>query len=190
MKSKVSLFVKFVFIAGIMGAALIFGLMNATEPITATAYAQEQVDPIRELQRQAEEAGQRAAADTIDPNEIEMIKYRRILMGQPGLQLYVILMSSSGQPIHYFTTHGKCVSSKKRLTPTHKLVNPGGYNDVLVKAPSEDGTHGSSAPYIYCETVDGKYIQWNGDYYASNAPIELTIKPLVVDTSGRIQSQQ
>jgi hypothetical protein len=144
---------------------------------------------LERLEREAQEAGQRAADETIDPNEIDMIKYRRILMGQPGLQLYVVLMSRSGQPVHYFVTEGKCVSSRKRLTPTHQLIDTGP-NSLLVTAPSEDGTHGSSAPYIYCKTVDGKYIQWNGQYYASNSPIELTIKPLVIDVSGRIQSQQ
>ena len=182
MKRRMNVMREFLLISALIGAAFTYGLSQEIA-------AQEKPDPIRELQRKADEAGQRAAAATIDPNEIEMIKYRRILMGQPGLQLYVILMSQSGQPIHYFVTEGKCVSSKKRLTPTHKLVDPG-RNAVVVKAPSEDGTHGSSAPYIYCKTADGKYIQWNGDYYASNSPIELVIKPLVIDTSGRIQSQQ
>ena len=61
-------------------------------------------------------------------------------------------------------------------------------------ARSEDGTHGKSDEYIYCKTVDGKYKQWNGDRYISNAPIELTIKPLVIDVvqpgESGIQSQQ
>ena len=153
------------------------------------ALAQQSNDPIAKLQRQAEEAGQRAAAETLEPNEINSIRDRRILMGAPGLQMYVVFLSKSGQPIDYFVVDGKCVSSQKRLTPTHKLVDAGP-NSVVVKAPAEDGTYGSSAPYIYCFTVDGKYKQWNGQYYASTAPLELTIKPLVIDTSGVNQSQQ
>lgn len=146
-------------------------------------------DPVVRLSRLAEEAGQRAATETAEPNEIEMIKYRRILNGKPGLQMYVVLLSRSGQPIDYFVTQGKCTSSEKRLTPTHRLSHTPP-NDVVVKAPSEDGTHGSSSPYIYCKTVNGQYKQWNGRYYVSDSPIELTIKPIVIETSGRTQQQQ
>ncbi len=141
------------------------------------------------LQQKAEEAAQRAASETLEPNEINNIRDRRKVMGQPGLQMYVVFLSKSGQPIDYFVTDGKCVSSKKRLTSTDRLVDYGA-NAVVVPAPSEDGTYGSSAPYIYCWTADGKYKQWNGQYYASTAPIELTIKPLVIDLSGKNQSQQ
>jgi hypothetical protein len=155
------------------------------------SFAAKQTEPTasERLQNQAAEAAQRAAAGTTEPNEINMIKARRIMNGKPGLQMYVILLSKGGQPIDYFVTQGKCTSSQKRLSPTHRLVDTGP-NSLVVKAPSEDGTFGSSAPYIYCKTVDGKYKQWNGNYYASDKPIELTIKPLVIDTSGRNQQQQ
>lgn len=155
------------------------------------SFAEKQTKPTatERLQNQAAEAAQRAAADTTEPNEINMIKERRIMNGRPGLQMYVILLSKGGQPIDYFVTEGKCTSSKKRLSPTHRLVDTGP-NSLVVKAPSEDGTFGTSAPYIYCKTVNGVYKQWNGNYYASDKPIELTIKPLVIDTSGRNQQQQ
>ena len=168
---------KRIFLIATLIPALVFGAQNAPESATDR------------LARLANEAGQRAAAGTVEPNEIEMIKYRRLLNGKPGLQMYVILLSRSGQPIDYFVTDGKCTSSEKRLTPTHQLSHTQP-NDVVVKAPSEDGTHGSSSPYIYCFTADGKYRQWNGRYYVSDAPIELTIKPIVIDTSGKTQQQQ
>lgn len=146
-------------------------------------------DPVLRLQRLAEEAAQRSAANTVETNEINMIGYRRTLMGKPGLQLYVVFLSRSGQPIDYFMTDGKCVSSNKRLTAPYELVDTGP-NALLIKARSEDGTQGSSAEYIYCRTTEGVYKQWNGKYYASDYPIELTIKPLVIDTSGKNQQQQ
>lgn len=157
----------------------------------SVSFAEKQAVPTaaERLQNQAAESAQRAAAGTTEPNEINMIKERRIMNGRPGLQMYVILLSKGGQPIDYFVTQGKCTSSQKRLTPTHRLVDTGP-NSLVVKAPSEDGTFGTSAPYIYCKTVDGKYKQWNGNYYASDKPIELSIKPLVIDTSGKNQQQQ
>tara|TARA_B100000745_G_C20009848_1_gene343081 strand:- start:96 stop:644 length:549 start_codon:yes stop_codon:yes gene_type:complete len=154
-----------------------------------SAYGQQAEDPVAALQRQAAEAAQRAASETLEPNEINNIRDRRVTMGQPGLQMFVVFLSKSGQPIDYFVTDGKCVSSTKRLSETHRLVDHGN-NAVVMKAPSEDGTYGSSSPYIYCWTADGKYKQWNGQYYASTAPIELTIKPLVIDLSGEVQAQQ
>lgn len=157
--------------------------------LPALAQTKSAVDPMKRLEEEALARGQRAAAETIEPNEIEAIKARRILMGRVGLQMYVVLLSKSGQPIDYFVTTGKCVSSEKRLTPGQKLVDVGP-NSLVLKAPSEDGTHGSSSPYIYCKTVDGRYRQWNGSYYASDKPIELTVKPLVVQFGTKIQGQQ
>lgn len=156
---------------------------------TSTQAQDQKPDALKALQQRAEAAGQRAAAATVEANEINMIGYRRKLNGKTGLQLYVVFLSRSGQPIDYFVTDGKCVSSTKRLTPSYELVDTGP-NSVLIDAPSEDGTHGKSSPYVYCKTVDGKYKQWNGRYYASDAPIELTIKPIMIDPSGRNQQQQ
>ncbi|MEY4723581.1 MAG: hypothetical protein RLZZ324_1094 [Candidatus Parcubacteria bacterium] len=167
---------------------LVFAALGLTACNEAPAKAAPE-DPVEKLERKAQEAGERAARETVEPNEIEMIAYRRKLMGKSGLQMYVVLLSRSGQPIDYFVTKGKCTSSKKRLTPTHKLVDSGP-NSVVVKAAAEDGTHGTSGEYIYCRTADGKYKQWNGRYYASDSPIELTIKPLVLDMSGKNQHQQ
>lgn len=145
------------------------------------------------LEKQAEAAAQAAAAGTVEPNEINNIKRRRLLNGKPGVQQYVVFLSKSGQPIDYFVVKGKCTSSTKRLTPEERLVHGDrgkAFGDFVMKAPGEDGTFGSSSPYIYCFTVDGKYKQWSGRYYASDYPIELTIKPLIIDVSGRNQSQQ
>ena len=163
-------------------------------------YAQQQsVDPVEALGAQAEQAAQRAAADTLEPHEINMIEWRRTFMGQPGLQLYVVFFNDMGQPVEYFVTDGKCTSSGKRLRAGVRVVQ-GKYGedsdghtirgDFFLPAPAIDGTHGHSDPYIYCKTVDGKYKQWNGRYYVSGSPVELTVKPLMVDLSGAVQTQQ
>jgi hypothetical protein len=152
-------------------------------------------EPVDRLAAIAQQAAQEAAVQTSDPQEIKMIEWRRELMGKPGLQMYVVFINDIGQPIDYFTTKGKCSSSNKRLTDATALVkgDRGSYSGLFyVPAASEDGTYGQSDEYIYCRTVDGKYKQWNGDYYISDRPIELTIKPLVVNivTKGTAPNQQ
>jgi hypothetical protein len=162
---------------------------------TGSVFAQA---PPRDLNKDAREAAARVAEATLVPHEINTIAWRRDLMGKPGLQFYVIFFNNTGQPIDYFVTQGKCSSSNKRLTkPWHYEhgqtgVNKDGdvYGDFVLPASDIDGTHGRSDTYVFCKTVDGKYKQWNGRYYLSDAPIELTIKPLVIDTSGRNQQQQ
>jgi len=164
----------------------------------SSAIAQSQ-DGLDRLATEADSAMQRAASGVLEPHEMRMIEYRRALMGQPGLQFYVVFFNKMGQPIDYFVTDGKCTSSGKRLLQSWKFqegqtgVNGDGaavYGDFVLPAAALDGTYGGSDNYIYCKTADGKYKQWNGLYYASDAPIELTIKPLISDSGGAVQGQQ
>ncbi len=168
-----------------------------TSLMTGVAIHVQSQDDQNRLVLQAESAAQRAVSDTLEAHEVNMIEYRRSLMGQPGLQLYVVFFNDLGQPIDYFVTNGKCTSANKRLLQSWKFEfgqtgrNSDGalYGDFVMPAASLDGTYGSSDDYIYCKTADGKYKQWSGRYYASDTPIELTIKPLITDASGNIQSQ-
>lgn len=153
----------------------------------------------KNLENEAREAAARVAEATLEPNEINTIFWRNELMGKPGLQFYVIFFNNTGQPVDYFVTKGKCSSSNKRLTkPWHYERGQTGVNkdynyvegDFVLPSSGIDGTHGHSDTYVFCKTVDGKYKQWNGRYYLSDVPIELIIKPLVIDLSGRNQQQQ
>lgn len=177
---------KFIFtkVAALILSVVLIGMMSGCEQAPPT--------PVDKLAQKAAAAAQEAAALTVEPQEINMILWRRELMGKPGLQLYIVFINDMGQPIDYFTS-GKCTSSNKRLTDGTALVlgDKGSYNGYFdVPAASEDGTYGESDEYIYCKTIDGKYKQWNGDYYLSDRPIELTIKPLVVKIGTKTQQQQ
>ncbi len=155
--------------------------------------------PPRDLGKDARDAAARVVEATLVPHEINTIFWRNELMGKLGLQFYVIFFNSTGQPIDYFVTQGKCSSSNKRLTKPWRFERGqtgvdsdghGVYGDFVLPTSGIDGTHGRSDTYVFCKTVDGKYKQWNGRYYLSDVPIELTIKPLVIDVSGRNQKQQ
>jgi hypothetical protein len=155
--------------------------------------------PPKDLRKEAREAATRVAEATLEPHEINTIFWRNELMGRPGLQFYVVFFNNTGQPVDYFVTQGKCSSSNKRLTkPWHYKRGQTGVDgdghyvegDFVLPSSGIDGTHGRSDDYVFCKTVDGKYKQWNGRYYLSDVPIELTIKPIIIDMTGRNQEQQ
>ncbi len=131
-----------------------------------------------------------AVADSIqfDENaEIENIKDRLELTSQPGLLGYILLLNQSGQPIMYVAVKGKITSGSKRLTSPYGCT-PNRFESGIIcdigLAPSDEGTFGSSDPYIYFWSVSGQYYQWNGGYLYSDKPFRLTIEPLVVDIEG------
>lgn len=168
--------------------------------VTAAKTAPKPESPMARLARLDDAAAAEVAKETLAPNEINMIKYRRALMGRPGVQFYVVFFNHFGQPVDYFVTQGKCTSSKKRLIRpwkytegqqgTHGKYNEPTYAQFVTPSSGLDGTFGASDPYIYCRTVDGKYKQWNGHVLISDAPLEVHIKPIVIDASGKIQAQQ
>lgn len=136
-----------------------------------------------------EEKSQQAAANIrFDNNaEIDNIKRRLELTSEPGLLGYIVLLNDAGQPIQYSTVKGKITSSAKRLTKPYDFVKINGEqyrHDEQVPSGSDEGTYGSSDPYIYFWTTSGQYIQWNGAYLYSDKPFRLRVEPLVIDIGG------
>ena len=95
--------------------------------------------------------------------------------------LYVI-SAYSGQVIIYSTVKGKVTSSGKRLSPTsvaaadgqyvgerHAGINVtiGGTNHRTSEVLQDDGSYGSSVPYLYWWDVQGRYHQ----HYVSGGQI-------------------
>lgn len=111
--------------------------------------------------------------------EIENIKKRLELTSSPGLLGYVVLLNETGQPVMYTGVKGKITSGSKRLTqPDRKVAHSNGA--MVMSAPSDEGTYGTSGEYVYFWTPGGQYIQWNGKYLYSDKPFRLSVEPLVV----------
>lgn len=75
--------------------------------------------------------------------------------------LYVI-SAYSGQVLMYSTVKGKVTSSSKRLTNPKRFarVRSGGYgSDKLTNRLGDDGTYGSSVPYVFWWDTKGIYHQ-------------------------------
>ena len=135
-------------------------------------------------QTQSQKAADAANSITFDQNaEIDNIKNRLQLTSQPGLLGFIVVTNQMGQPLIYEGVKGKITSGNKRLTtPIQWLhVDCGQYTcDQQTQAPNDEGTFGSSDPYIYYWNTDGAYRQTNLPYFYSNQPVRLTQAPLIV----------
>lgn len=177
--------------------AAVVGLfvLSAIGVVNNCAYAQSghpQPPSVKDVQ--AQKAKQAAESIRFSSNaEIENIKSRLELTSKPGLIGYILLLNETGQPVMYTSTKGKVTSGGKRLTQPQALERlkyrnsngDVGYSYEVVNGPSDEGTYGSSNPYIYFWTTSGQYIQWSGKYLWSDKPFRTSIKPLVVDIQGK-----
>lgn len=163
-------------IATIAALGLVIG---ACQPQSSSAVGQSQKE------QQAAAAKKAAESVKIVSNaEIDNIKKRIELVSKPGLLGYITLLNEAGQPIFYTAVKGKITSSGKRLTPKVKQwkIDRGNWNGTaLGPAPSDEGTWGSSSPYIFFWTPGGQYFQWSGKYLYSDKPMRLRVEPLVVN---------
>lgn len=121
---------------------------------------------------QGGERAQRAMANATSNAEQDNIEARLTLTSNPDLLGHVAIVNKVGQVVLYTTIKGKVTSGSKRLT------NPGYCGAVNGDCPSDEGTYGSSNPYVFFWTNSGQYIQTSMDYIYSDKPLRLDEKPL------------
>lgn len=140
--------------------------------------------PTSNKQSQSQKAAEAAGSISYTENaEIDNIKRRLELTSNPGQIGFILLLNEMGQPIMYSGVKGKITSSSKRLTSPIQYydVDKGEWSGTeLNQSPSDEGTWGSSDPYVYFWTTDGQYVQWNGKYLYSDKPFRTKVEPLVV----------
>lgn len=103
--------------------------------------------------------------------------------------LYVI-SAYSGQTLIYSTVKGKVTSSSKRLTPSKItgvatqsnvyngfVIDIGGVNYLTDEILGDDGSYGSSDPYIYWFDVRGVYHQ---HYLSGGQIVHISDQPIAV----------
>lgn len=110
---------------------------------------------------------------------------RLLIDNKPGAIKHLYVISAySGQVLIYSTVKEKVSSSGKRLTPSHVLSNIGyfdvyfnGYRYGTDEVMSDDGTYGSSDPYIFWWDSKGVYHQ---HFIAGGQIIHVSDQPLAV----------
>ena len=104
---------------------------------------------------------------------------------------YIILFGENGAIINKFVVDGKVSSLGSYLFPAYRDTDYRGrtpssdwsawadssvYSDGSVfteEIPGIDGAYGSNVSGIFFFTIDGKYIEWTGDYLYSDIPFEV-----------------
>jgi hypothetical protein len=139
---------------------------------------------------QAQKAAAAAASIQFTENaEIENIKRRLELTSNPGQIGFILLLNEMGQPVAYMSVRGKVTSGSKRLTQPQvvkclDLSGSTGCQWTVTDGPSDEGTYGSSTPYIFFWTTEDQYIQWSGKYLYSDKPLRTSVPALVVETKA------
>lgn len=105
----------------------------------------------------------------------------------PGAIKHLYVISAySGQVIIYSTVKGKVTSSSKRLTPSTVVENSArngmavtidGERHTTEEVLQDDGTYGSSVPYIYWWDVRGSYHQ---HYIDGGQIVHISDRPMPV----------
>lgn len=135
---------------------------------------------------QARKAADAANSIKFDENaEIDNIKKRLELTSNPGQIGFVLLLNEMGKPVMYTGVKGKITSGGKRLTAPQEVrcldvAGAAGCSQQMVEAPSDEGTYGSSNPYVFFWTADGQYIQWSGKYLYSDKPFRISDPTIVI----------
>jgi hypothetical protein len=147
--------------------------------------------PVNETAKDVQAQRAAAAANSIqftENAEIENIKRRLELTSNPGQIGFVLLMNEMGQPVAYMSVKGKVTSGGKRLTMPQvvkclEYIGNSGCTWTVTGGPSDEGTYGHSAEYVYFWTTEGQYVQWNGKYLYSDKPLRTSVPPLVVNSA-------
>lgn len=140
-------------------------------------------------------SGLSKASATVNPGadglsvEQRNVKDRLTADNKPGSIKHLYVMSAySGQVLIYSTVRGKVTSSGKRLSPetitdiynqnvTGFTVKMGDITAVTKEVLSDDGTYGSSVPYVYWFDAKGAYHQ---HYIEGGQILHISDQPLAV----------
>lgn len=87
---------------------------------------------------------------------------------------YIVLFSNSGAVIGRFVVDGKVSSLNSFLTPNMIQEECHGCGGVTeTELPDIDGSYGENVDGIFFFTIDGKYIEWTGDFLYSDIPFSV-----------------
>lgn len=117
-----------------------------------------------------------------DSAERANLRERLLRMNNAGKVGYIYFLTQNGHVIATYTVKGKVSSTMSQLTNTQKTV--GGYKSIVaVESMGDDGSYGpeeGGQNGIFFFTTSGVLVEWNGLWVYSDAPLNITSKPLII----------
>jgi len=115
--------------------------------------------------------------------ERENLIERTKLLNDESKVFYVYLISY-GKVMAFYTAKTKVSSLNSYLNPQEKIVSMymgDGYRYTgTIDSPDIDGSYGKNADAVFFFTTDGAYVEWKGEYMASDYPLKLATTPELV----------
>lgn len=119
-----------------------------------------------------------------DSSELANLRERLLRMNDPNKIGYLYELSQNGQIIASFTVKGKVSSTGSQILNTNYAYTPcpscsGGGPATTVDSMGDDGSYGPEEGGIFFFTTSGALVEWNGLFQYSDAPVDITSKPLI-----------
>jgi hypothetical protein len=122
-------------------------------------------------------------AQVNDSSERANLREKLLRMNDPHKIGYLYELTQTGQVIAQYTVKGKVTSTQSQLTNTQLTQTTGSSGITTVDSMGDDGSYGPNEGGqngIFFFTTSGVMVEYNGLWQYSDAPLNLTSKPLIV----------
>jgi hypothetical protein len=143
------------------------GLQGTTDKV------QKQLDP---------NGSQYPLAQMHNSDEIANLRERLLRMNDPNKIGYVYELTQNGQIIAQYTVKGKVSSTQSQILNSQMAYDCGTNCGTTLESMGDDGSYGTEEGGengIFFFTTSGVMVEWNGIWQYSDAPLNLTSKPLI-----------
>lgn len=168
---KKSIAIAAVSLIGVVGLSACSGAPSSQQQAQATteAYSQNLTKaepyPLNEMKNSAERAN---------------LREKLLRMNDPNKIGYVYEITQNGQILAEYTIKGKVSSNQSQLTNTQNCSYAGTTScGSVLDSMGDDGSFGANESGVFFFTTSGILVQWDGIYQYSDAPLNLTSKPLI-----------
>jgi hypothetical protein len=120
-----------------------------------------------------------------DSDERRNLRERLLRLNNPNKIGYLAEITQTGQILGYFTVRGKPSSMGSQLTNTQN-INAHYSGNPVTESMGDDGSYGPeecSAYGIFFFDTNGVMHEWCGEWAYSDAPMNLTSKPIILQAS-------
>lgn len=181
----------------IVGLILILVLFAGCEPYPPPAPSTQKVEQMKVEENQQTLTERQPVPQISKSLERENIINRLKVLNDEQKIFYVYLISY-GKVMAFYTAKGKVsslnsyINSQERVVKDENCINDyyGSSNGVktdcyfVIDTPDIDGSYGENADGVFFFTTDGAYVEWKGEYLASDYPLKLSTPVELIKNVG------